>query len=363
MNYQYGLPSSMFTGSVAQELSNEVSRHSAAYTRWLQSSLNKILNLRLSVDGQMGAQTRSALRRFQQRAGLKADADPGARTEQALLAAGATPPPRTSNSPNRPATPITPATPTTPALLNRETAPPTTTLYVGITLGSEKPAPAMTGIFIPQHYQPQEQVDLILYLHGHKTGKQVKPTTAIEQYWRAPGIPTFPLREKLNETRQNVLLVAPTLSPKSGAGWLVQPGGLDKYLDAVLAALRAHGGLRRTPRLGHLILACHSGGGYPMRTLALSSNNYARRIKECWGFDCTYNGGDEVLWSRWARSRPDARLFIYYIKHSPTAPKAEALARTRTPNVAVLTSPVTHNWVPIKHWRERIEAANFLRTV
>ncbi len=70
-----------------QEGEQEISRTSPDYVRWIQESLNKILGLRLAVDGVMGPQTRSAIRSFQQRQGFTADGIVGANTENALRAA------------------------------------------------------------------------------------------------------------------------------------------------------------------------------------------------------------------------------------------------------------------------------------
>ena len=74
----------------------EVGRGSPAYVSWVQHSLNQVLGLRLAVDGQMGPQTRSAIRSFQQKQGLTADGVVGPKTEAALVAAGAPPPPGAS---------------------------------------------------------------------------------------------------------------------------------------------------------------------------------------------------------------------------------------------------------------------------
>ena len=63
------------------------------YVRWVQASLNQLLGTRLATDGIAGAQTRAAIRSFQQRSGLAADGVVGPRTEAALRAAGAPPPP------------------------------------------------------------------------------------------------------------------------------------------------------------------------------------------------------------------------------------------------------------------------------
>jgi Penicillin-insensitive murein endopeptidase/Putative peptidoglycan binding domain len=76
-----------------QEWEAETSRHSPEYIRWGQRSLNQILGLRLAVDGILGRQTRSAIRKFQQREGLMVDGIIGDETKRALIAAGATSPP------------------------------------------------------------------------------------------------------------------------------------------------------------------------------------------------------------------------------------------------------------------------------
>jgi outer membrane protein OmpA-like peptidoglycan-associated protein len=69
------------------ELDSEVNRNSRDYIQWVQQSLNQIMGLRLTVDGIIGAQTRSAIRSFQQRQGLVADGIVGEKTEAAIKAA------------------------------------------------------------------------------------------------------------------------------------------------------------------------------------------------------------------------------------------------------------------------------------
>jgi peptidoglycan hydrolase-like protein with peptidoglycan-binding domain len=75
------------------ELEGEVNRSSRDYIKWVQLSLNKIMGLRLAVDGISGTQTRSAVRSFQQQHSLTVDGIVGPITEQALIAAGAGNPP------------------------------------------------------------------------------------------------------------------------------------------------------------------------------------------------------------------------------------------------------------------------------
>ena len=55
-----------------------------ANIRWVQNALNRILGLRLAVDGRMGVQTRNAVQRFQRLAGVPANGVIGASTLAAL---------------------------------------------------------------------------------------------------------------------------------------------------------------------------------------------------------------------------------------------------------------------------------------
>ena len=62
--------------------------------RWVQNSLNRILGLRLPIDGVAGPATRSGTRAFQKKQGLKADGVAGPATTAAMIAAGAPSPPK-----------------------------------------------------------------------------------------------------------------------------------------------------------------------------------------------------------------------------------------------------------------------------
>ncbi|MEJ1237427.1 peptidoglycan-binding protein [Chryseolinea sp. T2] len=86
------------------ELDGEVDRSSIQYGMWIQTSLNKILGLRLDVDGIIGSQTRSAIRSFQQKQGLSADGIVGPITEDALIRSGAGQPPESSGPSPTPST-------------------------------------------------------------------------------------------------------------------------------------------------------------------------------------------------------------------------------------------------------------------
>lgn len=89
-----------FSWPLFSEWESEAESGTLDYIRWVQSSLNKLMGLRLAVDGILGPATRSAIRSFQQRRGLTVDGIVGPKTETALIAAGASnPPPGTSMSP------------------------------------------------------------------------------------------------------------------------------------------------------------------------------------------------------------------------------------------------------------------------
>jgi hypothetical protein len=247
-----------------------------------------------------------------------------------------------------------------PTVLKQESAPPQTTLYAKIDLGITDrfgiKAPPITGIFVPDGFVSGPTVDIVLWLHGFKGDANRR--LSIDQYWNAARFAYGGFREGVNASGRNIILVAPTLGSRSEAGDLLKPGGLDTYLAKVLGVL----GKGVPSGLGNLILACHSGGGKPMRALAGGSNKALANLRECWGFDCTYNSGDDAFWAKWARSKPSARCYFYYIKNSPTARLSETLRDKRVPNAIVLPSKDNrHNYVPITHWRERLQGAGFLR--
>ncbi len=218
--------------------------------------------------------------------------------------------------------------PTVPRLIKREAHPGSLTLYLSVPLGGESPAPAMTGVFVPANFRRGNPLDVILYLHGHHRGA---PAQSIARYWNRSVHPYFDFREGINASRRNVILIAPTLGPRSEAGRLVRPGALDWYLDSV-----------------------------PMRLLATLPSRKAALIRECWGFDCLYNRGDETTWAGWARTHPSSRLFIHY-GSGGTAQKSETLRRMGISNVFVEgRTSLGHNLVPKTHWIERLNAATFL---
>ena len=66
-------------------------RGTGNYTRWIQNSLNTILDYNLMVDGIMGSRTKGAIQAFQAEMGLQVDGVVGPVTESSIkksLAAG-----------------------------------------------------------------------------------------------------------------------------------------------------------------------------------------------------------------------------------------------------------------------------------
>ncbi len=221
--------------------------------------------------------------------------------------------------------------------------------------------------FPPAVSRNSRTIDVILYLHGHRTAIP----GSRKSVWAYLKHKCWPLREHLAASGKAAVLIAPTLGPKSQAGKLLERGGLDQYLDAVLAATASYWSSGAAPAIRNVILAGHSGAGVPMRLLARSGNRYAALIKEVWGFDSTYaaiNNVDSEGWAAWAKAHPQSRLFIYYLRGAPTQNQAEKLGKRALPNVSVIASNAKtregihpHFWVPIQHWGERIAASPYLR--
>lgn len=245
------------------------------------------------------------------------------------------------------------------------------THYLALTLGDEGKAPGRTGIFVPEAQRRATDVDVILYLHGHKAGHYSKgESMGIDRYWSPRTTPQAPLREAIVRSGKAAILVAPTLGPTSQARALAKPGGLDGYLERVLAelgTLAPFSGAR--PRLRHLVLAAHSGGGIWMLRLATSGATAVRdHLRECWGFDCFYNPKLDVPgWTQWARAHPDRTLVAH---HATDACKnglcygpntvAAALAKAGLANLKMSPARRRDHFAALQdHFGERVAAGPF----
>jgi hypothetical protein len=262
-----------------------------------------------------------------------------------------------------------------------DTVIPTETLYLNIDLGLRREcvrnnakyecvewlkhdvAPE-TGVFIPSGFIAAPQIDILIYLHGHKSG-YVSPKgedMPIHRFWDHSVLPDFTFREILNASGRNLILVAPTIGPLSQSGSLKTNDGFTDFLSKVLAGIKqyssTYSAVQYDLSIRSIILAAHSGGGVPLRLIAqlAGTNSFANKIKECWGFDCTYSSSDRD-WYNWAKNNPDKSLYLFSIRGSSTATNAASIqnGKAALPNIHIADSRTPHhNSVPGVHMTERL---------
>src|SRR4051794_21652930 len=68
--------------------------------------------------------------------------------------------------------------------------------------------PNDTGIFFPDAYVPSNTVDLLVYFHGLPTPCGGSSSDRVWDFWRSK---TFLLRDWVNDSKKNVVLVFPRL--------------------------------------------------------------------------------------------------------------------------------------------------------
>jgi hypothetical protein len=239
--------------------------------------------------------------------------------------------------------------------------PPGLTLFVKIDLGIADRAPE-TAIYIPDGFSKGPDIDIVLYLHGFQQPDGVR---SISQYLM---MDYGQLRQRLNASGRNVILVAPTLGPESQPGNLTAHGGLDLFLGRTLAAIHAHAGdgWPDVLSLRSLIIACHSGAGVDERELAGGSGKALASLKSSWGYESLYHGVDVPFWSGWARNHESSRLLLFYRPHN-SPENAEMVSRCKTLGarglanlIATPSNAGSHMLVPVTHFQACLEGAAFL---
>jgi hypothetical protein len=152
-----------------------------------------------------------------------------------------------------------------------ETEPAGKTWYFPIRLDAANP----TGVFVPQQFgfrKDGKKVDVILFFHGNKVDEYGKfLNNNINYYWSGKYY-SVKLREDLNTSRKNAVLVAPTMGDTPGQGLASNtdlgifrvPGGEDCFLEHVMKWLGHYDTRFATAELGSVILAGHSGSGSPI---------------------------------------------------------------------------------------------------
>ena len=175
-------------------------------------------------------------------------------------------------------------------------------------------------VFVPWHHRVARDgaVSIVLHFHGHNT--TVDKTIAAHQ-----------LREQLDDSRQNAILVVPQLAVSaadSSCGKLEAQGGVARMLASVLASLSAkeisaltkHAAIPVGASVGRLCVSAHSGG-YHAAACALKGGGVP--VQETFLFDALY--ADVDVFKEWVvagmgKSR-DARhkLISYFTDGGNTA--------------------------------------------
>jgi hypothetical protein len=235
------------------------------------------------------------------------------------------------------------------------------TLFVKLDLGIADRAQE-TAIYIPDGFSKGGNIDIVLYLHGFQ---QPDGVVSISQYLMKD---YGQLRQRLNASQRNVILVAPTLGPHSQPGNLTAQGGLDVFLGRTLATIRAHAGdgWPDVLVLRNLIVACHSGAGVDERELAGGSAKALASLKSSWGYESLYHDGDVPFWSNWARDHESSRLLLFYRPHN-SPENAEMIRRCKSLGalglanlIATPSNASSHMLVPVTHFQSCLEGAAFL---
>lgn len=251
-----------------------------------------------------------------------------------------------------------------PSLLGEDSSVPGYTLYFRIPIGKGNYVLDKTGVYVPAHYNPSKPTDIVLYLHG-MTGTFPGPNAMIDKYWTVTKLPAydFRIREDVNASGKNVILVAPSLgnSPNAYRNHLSnRDNGLDAYMQQVINGINHHvcRAKLNAPALAlnRIIIAAHSAGGSQMRNIVTSRNPiFGSRIRECWGLDSLYGG--VYRWVSWAKSNPDKNLFIYFKSSTHgNAVLLKALAK-KLSNVKVVESSAGNHYLVVrKHLKERLDA-------
>ncbi len=177
---------------------------------------------------------------------------------------------------------------------------------------AEHYADSTVALFIPQGFRETDRIDFIVHFHGWNN--TVAGTLA-----------NFHLIEQLVASGKNAILVVPEgphNAPDSFGGRLEDPNGFRRFMDEVLATLRARAGFsRKDSSLGRIILSGHSGG-YHVIAGILDRGGLARNADEVWLFDALYSQSDSFLaWS----DRTQGRLLNIYTDHGGTKVESESL--------------------------------------
>lgn len=247
--------------------------------------------------------------------------------------------------------------PVVPSTSDTETTPPRKTIYASIK-GISNLGKDLTGIYLPENFKAVEYYDVILYFHGlrwdGKYGCRDFTFPTIREYWKTSG---YLLREGLNESGKNAVLVAPTLGTGSASIGILK-NDFEGFMQQVHEALKRHSAITGDPQVRNIILSAHSGGGYTMNSILSQKDPVVQRIRECWCFDSLYNDVGPLI--KWKRARAANRLLARYyhaVKHIPALKQALSGQDRKE----ILRSAVGHCPTPLYYWKDWITQSPFVQ--
>jgi hypothetical protein len=256
-------------------------------------------------------------------------------------------------------------------LIERETSPAKETIYLDIDLSVAQTSgrPGMRDSFkktavyrLPSAGETDSPLDVILYLPGVRDSQW---SGSIKEFFHDP---RFTLREEVAQCRKkNFVLVGPTL-PDYQALALGDGDFASNYLEEeIMHAILNHTNSLVFPDVGDVILAAHSGGGWPLAKL-VNLAYFKKKVREVWCFDCLYSnapGGDAASWIKWVRAMGNSlnRLVISYVPGTGTASVSTALGNAGLSNVSLRTATAVHPLIPKTYIKSLIDSATCLTNV
>ena len=171
------------------------------------------------------------------------------------------------------------------------------------------------GVYVPAAAAKAKIVDLIVYFHGvigvcGDEGEYIR--RGVEYLWSTA--PFDKMRSELNASGRAALLIAPRLDSRIGNVVTTAVMGdlnLDKKFDALVTKVidrlkDDEHAVSKDVQLGNIILAAHSGGGFPMYAILKAKNDLRPKIRACWGFECLYPGHKN--WLDWLKENSKFRF-------------------------------------------------------
>jgi hypothetical protein len=176
----------------------------------------------------------------------------------------------------------------------------------------------------------------------------------IREYWKNKG---YLLREGLNSTGKNAVLVVPTLGSSSASIGILK-NDFAGFLQQVHVLLQKEGSVGPATFVRNIILAAHSGGGYAINSILVQKDPVVEKIRECWCFDSLYNDVGPLI--KWKKARAANRLVArYYHAKAHIAELKQALPEPDRKEI--LPSAVGHCPTPLYYWKDLITRSSFLQ--